>query len=93
MLDRLLRKTKARRDAVDKARNRYMSWKDISNSLGWAVYEEKVQKKMTIIRNKIETDHSLTGEDLKRLQLALLVWKEVERIPKEIKENAKAGGK
>jgi len=93
MLKNLLKKTQARTKAVEKARAGYTSWKAVSNSVGWKLYEEKVQKKMDIVRNKLESDHSLTGEDLKRLQLALQVWKEVQRIPKELKENAKAGGK
>ena len=93
MLKGLLKKTQARKNAREKARNGYTSWKDISHSTGWRLYEEKVNKKIEVVRNKIESDTTLTGEDLKRLQLALQVWKDVLRIPKEIEENAKAGGK
>ena len=91
MWDRLFKKRQARQEAVKKAREGFASWLDIAQSNGWKVYEEKVNKKIEIIKNKIDNDTSLTGEDLKRLQLALQVWKEVQRIPKELEDNAKGG--
>jgi hypothetical protein len=91
MLERWFKKREARKDAIAKAREGFVSWREISVSLGWKTYEEKIEKKIEVIKNKIENDTLLTGEDLKRLQLALQVWKEVKRIPKELQDNA--GGK
>uniref|UniRef100_A0A6M3IWU1 Uncharacterized protein n=1 Tax=viral metagenome TaxID=1070528 RepID=A0A6M3IWU1_9ZZZZ len=85
------KKREARNLAVKEARDKFTSWLEISLSAGWKTYEEKVEKKIEILRNKIENDTSLTGEDLKRLQLALQVWKEVKRIPKELEQDAKGG--
>lgn len=91
MLDKLFKKRQARQEAVKEAREGFISWLEISKSNGWKIYEERVNKKIEIIKNRIEDDTTLTGEDLKRLQLALQVWKEVQRIPIELKENAKGG--
>ena len=91
MLERWFKKREARKDAINKAREGFTSWLEISRSAGWKVYEERVNKKIEIIKNRIESDTSLTGEDLKRLQLALQVWNEVKRIPKELQENAQGG--
>lgn len=93
MFKRLFEKREARKDAVNKAREGFTSFLDISKSVGWKIYQEKIDKKIEIIKNKMENDTSLTGEDLKRLQLALQVWNEVNRIPKELKENAIGGNK
>ena len=91
MFDKFFAKQKLRTEAVNKARNSFVSWLEISRSVGWQAYQEKIDKKIEVIRNKIENDMTLTGEDLKRLQLALRVWDEVKRIPKELEENAKGG--
>lgn len=91
MFRRFLKQREARKDAINKAREGFTSWLEISKSVGWKIYQEKVDKKIEIIKNKINDDTTLTGEDLKRLQLALQVWKEVLRIPKELEENAKGG--
>lgn len=82
-----------RKDAINKSRESFVSWMEISNSLGWKSYEEELNKKIDAIRSKIENDMTLTGEDLKRLQLALQAYKEVQRIPKKLEENAKKGVK
>ncbi len=91
MFEKLKEKRRLRVDAVNKAREGFTSWLEISKSVGWKLYEEKVNKKIENIRNKIEGDTSLTPEELKRLQLALQVWKQVLLIPTEIKENAMGG--
>ena len=80
-----------RAEKVREAREKFTSWVEISKSQGWKFYEEEIEKKMERILNKIKTDTSLTGEDLKRLQLAYQVYKEVQRIPKELKSSAKGG--
>jgi uncharacterized coiled-coil DUF342 family protein len=87
----LFRRKQARQEAVRKAREGFASWLEISRSPGWKRYQEKIEKRMAIIRNKFENDTTLTPEDLKRLQLAYQVWKEVNRIPKELEEDAKGG--
>ena len=84
-------KRKARIEAISKARAGFVSWLDISKSTGWKLYQERIDKKIEVIENKIKNDTTLTGEDLKRLQLALQVWKEVKRIPKELEQDAKGG--
>lgn len=91
MFQQWRKKIEARKDAVNKARESFTSWLEIARSNGWKVYEEKINKKIGIIKNRMNDDTSLTGEDLKRLQLALQVWKEVQRIPKELEENARGG--
>lgn len=87
------KKREARKDAINKARENFTSWLEIAKSNGWKAYEEKVNKKIDNIKHKIEIDLTLTGEDLKRLQLALQVYKEVQRIPRELEDNAKGGMK
>lgn len=87
----MARKRKLRSEAVQKAREKFTSFLEISQSDGWKAYEEKINKKIEIIKNRMDNDTSLTGEDLKRLQLALQVWKEVIRVPKELQDNAKGG--
>ena len=91
MLQRWFEKRRLRTEAVNKARAGFVSWLDISKSPGWKIYEEMIDKKIEAVKSKIENDTSLLGEDLKRLQLVLQVWKEVQRIPKELRENAKRG--
>lgn len=86
-------KKKNRDEKVQEAREKFSSWLAISNSPGWKIYEEKVDKKIEIIKNQLANDTALTGEDLKRLQLALQVWKTVKMIPKELRENAVRGEK
>lgn len=89
MFRRWFEKREARKDAINKARENFTSWLEISRSNGWKIYEERVNKKIEIIKDRIEKDTSLTGEDLKRLQLALQVWNEVIRIPRELEDNAR----
>lgn len=89
MFPRWFKKKELRAAAVLKAREGYASWLEIAQSNGWKAYEERINKKIEIIKNKIDSDMSLTGEDLKRLQLALQVYKEVQRIPKELEDNAR----
>lgn len=91
MLKHWFNKKKIRQEAINKAREGFVSWLEVSKSLGYKIYQERVDKKIEFIKNKIENDTTLTGEDLKRLQLALQVWKEVQRIPKELEENAMGG--
>ena len=89
MLDRFFKRRQARIDAISQAREKFTSWKEIANSKGWKIYTEKIDQKIEQIKHKIEADMSLSGEDLKRLQLALQVYKEIQRIPKEFEDNAK----
>ena len=89
MLDNLFKKRKLRQEAVQKARESFTSWFEISQSAGWKAYEERINKKIELIRNQLDNDTALSGEDLKKLQLALQIWKQVIRIPKELEENAK----
>ena len=91
MFKNLLEKRKARQEAIAAARHNFTSWLDISKSEGWKSYCERLDRKIENIKHKIEYDLSLTGEDLKRLQLALQVYLEVKRIPKELQDNATGG--
>lgn len=93
MFDNFFKKREARKDAINKARESFTSWLEISRSAGWKAYEERVNKKIEIIKNQLENSTELSGDDLKKLQLALQVWKQVLRIPIELKDNAKSGGK
>ena len=93
ILERWFSKQKLRQEKIQEAREQFTSWLEVSKSAGWKVYEEKINQKIETIKNKIANDLTLTGEDLKRLQLALQVLKEVQRIPMELKDNAKSGGK
>ena len=93
MLNRLLKKRKLRAEAVSKAREGYSSWLEIARSNGWKAYEERVNRKIEIIKHTLESDTNLKGDELKLLQLALAVWREVQRIPRELESNAKSGGK
>ena len=91
MFEKFKEKRKLRLEAVTKAREGFTSWLAISTSAGWKIYQEKVDKEIKIIENQILHDVNLSGDDLKKLQLALKVWEKVNRIPKELRENA--GGK
>lgn len=91
MLQQWFKKREARKDAINKAREGFTSWLEISRSNGWKVYEERVNREIDIIKNQLEGGINLSGEDLKRLQLALQVWKKVQRIPKDLEDNAKGG--
>lgn len=84
-------KRKARIDALNKAREGFTSWLDISKSPGWKAYQERIDKRIDVLREQMETNDILSGEDLKRLQLALKAYKEIQRIPKELEENARGG--
>jgi len=81
-------KRKKHQEAVAEARVKFSSFLDIFKSQGWKVYQEKLDQKIGYIKSKIENDLSLTGEDLKRLQLALQIYKEIQRIPMELRNNA-----
>ena len=93
MFKKFFEKREARKDAVNKAREQFTSWLEISRSNGWKAYEERVNREIEIIENQILHDVNLSGEDLKKLQLALKVWDKVRLIPKKLEENAKQGGK
>lgn len=93
MLERFFKKAQARQDAIAQARERFTSWKEIAGSKGWQVYTQKIEQKIEQIKHKIEVDTSLTGEDLKRLQLALQVYREIQRVPKDLEDNARGGEK
>ncbi len=85
------KKQEARKDAINKAREQFTSWLEIARSNGWKAYQERVEKKISDIKNQLENSTDLSGDDLKKLQLALQVWKQVQRIPKELEDNAKGG--
>ncbi len=89
ILKKFFEAKKLRTEKVNQARENFVSWLEISNSLGWKCYQEAIDKKIENIKSRIETDMSLTGEDLKRLQLALSVWNEVLRVPKDLESKAK----
>ena len=89
MFDKFFDKRKLRQEAVQKAREDFSSWLEISRSNGWKAYEERVIREIDIIKNQLEGGVNLSGEDLKRLQLALQVWKKVQKIPKDLEDNAK----
>lgn len=91
MLERLFKKRQARIDAVEKARKGYSSFRIVSKSIGWKIYEDEIQKKIDNIKEQMEVKDDLSGEDLKRLQLALKVWRQVQLLPKKIRDNAKGG--
>ena len=91
ILNQVKVKRELRRQKINEARERFTSWLEVSNSQGWKVYESAVSKKIDIIKDRLANDISLSGEDLKRLQLAHQVWKEVQRIPKILEENARKG--
>ena len=91
MWKNLIEKRKLRNQKVDEARAGFSSWLDISQSTGWKIYEERLNQKIDNIKKNIENNLTLTGEDLKRLQLALQVYNEVKRIPRELQDRAKGG--
>ncbi len=93
IFQRLFEKKKLRSEAVQKAREGFTSWLEISQSDGWKAYEERVNREIEIIENQMLHDVNLSGDDLKKLQLALKVWDKVKLIPKKLEDNAKAGGK
>ncbi len=87
----LAKKRKARREAIEKAREGFSSFYVVSKSPGWQVYENEIQKEIDNIKNQMANKTDLTGEDLKKLQLALSVYRKVCLIPKKIRDNAKGG--
>lgn len=93
MFEKWQEKRKLRLEAVQKARENFTSWLEIARSSGWKAYEEKVNKEIGIIENQILHDINLSGDDLKKLQLALKVWDKVKLIPKKLEDDAKSGGK
>ena len=78
-----------RKEILNKAREAYLSFRDISKSPGWNEYSDRIQKKYNNIRDKMETSMGLSAEDLKILQIELKVYRDILRIPKEIEEAAK----
>ncbi len=90
MWQRLLKKREARRDAIAKAREGFVSFRLVSESPGWKFYESAIEKDINNIKNQMENKTDLTGDDLKMLQLALKVYRKVQRIPLDLKTNAKA---
>jgi len=80
-----------KKEAKQKALSDFTKFNEVYNTDGWKTYAEAIDKKKEYGVNQFKDNISLTGEDLKRLQLAYQVYKEVERIPRELKE--KAGGK
>lgn len=92
MLQRLLKKRQARLDAVAKARESYSSFLIVSQSPGWKIYEKEIQKNIDTIKEQMEVKDELSGEDLKRLQLALKIYRKIQLIPKKLRDNAQSGG-
>lgn len=91
MLEKFKERRKRRVEAVQKARDEYVAFLGIERSLGFKVFQERIDKKIEKFKQKFESDTTLTGDDLKTLQLGLQVYKEVKRIPQELKEDAKGG--
>lgn len=89
MLEKFFARKKIRIQKINEAREAFVSWREIANSPGWKIYEQTIDKKIENIKNRMQNDAELTGEDLKRLQLALKVWDEVKRVPKELEEKAR----
>lgn len=89
LFEKFAKQKELRLEAIQKARDKYVSWLEISNSNGWKVYSDAVDKKIENILKKMQDDVTLDGEELKRLQLALCVWKEVQRLPKDLETKAK----
>lgn len=91
MFNKFFEKQKLRKEAIQKVREGFVSWLEISNSPGWKVYEEMVNKKIENVKNRMEQDDALDGNELKKLQLALFVWEDVKRLPKQLESTAKGG--
>ncbi len=91
MFQKILERRKLRAEKIAQAREGFTSWQEISRSAGWKAYEEKINQKIEYIKNQMDNNTSLLGGDLKNLQLALQIWKQVKNIPKELLENAKGG--
>ena len=89
MFEKFFKDKKLRTEKLNQAKEGYLSWLEISNSKGWKIYEQAIDKKIENIKNRMEMDSELTGDDLKRLQLALAVWREVVRLPKDLESKAK----
>lgn len=87
----ILVKKKLREEKIQEAREKFTNWREISGSIGWKVYESVINKKIEYIKEQMANNHGLTGEDLKKLQLALQVWRQVVKIPKDLEEDAKKG--
>lgn len=91
LFEKFKKAREARARAISEAREKFLSWHEISNSNGWKLYVEQIDKKVANIINRMTNDTNLSNEDLKRLQLALQVYREVQKIPKELEENARGG--
>ena len=90
MFEKFFKRKEVRLDKIQRAREEYVSFLAISNSQGWKTYSDAVDKKIENICKKMQDDVTLTGEDLKKLQLALCVWREVQRLPKILEEKARS---
>jgi hypothetical protein len=89
-LSKFFEKKQLRAEKILKAREGYVSWLEISNSKGWKIYSEAVDKKIENIVKQMTENATLNGEDLKKLQLALCVWREVKRLPSTFEDKAKS---
>jgi hypothetical protein len=89
MFERFLKSKQLRSDKIQKAKEEYVTFLEIFNSKGWYIYTQAVERKIENIKKQMEENGTLEGEDLKRLQLALAVWREVQRLPKTLEEKAK----
>lgn len=84
------KKKEIRLDKINKAREEYGSFLEIYNSRGWKVWESTVEKKIENISKRLCEDSALDGDEMKKLQLALAVWREVKRLPSDIESKAKS---
>jgi len=91
MFENWKKKRELRAEAIAKARNGFANFNEILRSDGWKVYSERIEKKIEYIKSQFENNTEISGEDLKKLQLALKVYREVQRIPKELEEKARGG--
>ena len=81
---------KLRQEKIHEAREGFVSWLEISKSKGWQVYENEVNRKIENISKQMKENGTLTGDDLKKLQLALFVWEDVRKLPKILEEKARS---
>jgi len=91
MLKRILEFRKRRKEKVNEAREKFVSFLEICDTKGFKSYEKEIEKKIEIIVSKFKNDTTLNPEELKRLQLAYQVYCEIQRIPKLLKDNARGG--
>uniref|UniRef100_A0A6H2A2U8 Uncharacterized protein n=1 Tax=viral metagenome TaxID=1070528 RepID=A0A6H2A2U8_9ZZZZ len=84
-----LKKIEEHKEAKQKAREDFTAFQEIRDTKGFKVFINKIEQKLDNVISQFENNTQLSGEDLKRLQLASKVYKEVLRIQKELEENAK----